>query len=75
MSMSNEKIVEVFDNFCNKVKTINSEDNSIIEILDNVSNLKPSSDIWLKSKQAWFQPPKDTEHFDHQPNFKEFLNI
>ena len=26
-------------------------------------------------KQAWFQPPKDTEHFDHQPNFKEFLNI
>ena len=43
--------------------------------LDDASNLKPSADKWLKSKQAWFQPPKDTEHFDHQPNFKEFLNI
>ena len=43
--------------------------------LDDASNLKPSADIWLKSKQAWFQHPEYTEHFEYQPNFKEFLNI
>ena len=43
--------------------------------LDDTSNLKPSADIWLKSKQAWFVPPEDTEHFDGQPNFKEFLTV
>ena len=37
--------------------------------------LKPSADIWLKSKQTSFEPPKNTEHFQGQPNFKEFLNI
>ena len=41
--------------------------------LDDTSNLKPSADIWLKSKQAWFVPPEETEHFEGQPKFKEFL--
>ena len=43
--------------------------------LDHTLNLKPSADIWLKSKQAWFVPPEETEHFEGQPNFKEFLDI
>jgi len=43
--------------------------------LDDTSNLKPSADIWLKSKQAWFVPHEETEHFEGQPNFKEFLKI
>ena len=43
--------------------------------LDHTLNLKPSADIWLKSKQTWFEPPNNTEHFQGQPNFKEFLDI
>ena len=43
--------------------------------LDKTSDFKPSADIWLKSKQVWFVPPSDTEHFEGQPNFKEFLKV
>ena len=43
--------------------------------LDKTSDFKPSADIWLKSKQVWFEPPSDTEHFEGQPNFEEFLKV
>ena len=31
--------------------------------LQNTDDLKPSADIWLKSKQDWFELPTDTKHF------------
>ena len=43
--------------------------------LDKTSDFKPSADIWLKSKQEWFVPPSDTDHFEGQPNFEEFLKV
>ena len=43
------------------------------ETLYNTQVLQPTADIWLKSKQAWFVPPDDTEHFEGPPDFKEFL--
>ena len=35
--------------------------------LSKSDNLEPSADIWLSSKQNWFEPPEDTRHFDGQP--------
>tara|TARA_Y100001934_G_scaffold97379_1_gene120187 strand:+ start:669 stop:1139 length:471 start_codon:yes stop_codon:yes gene_type:complete len=35
--------------------------------LKESDNLKPSADIWLGSKQKWFEPSEDTRHFDGQP--------
>ena len=36
-------------------------------------HFQPTADIWLKSKQAWFIPPDETDHFEGPPDFKEFL--
>ena len=41
--------------------------------LDSTDDLKPSSDIWLKSSQDWFSPPEDTRHFQGQPRFGELV--
>ena len=40
--------------------------------LDHTLNLKPSADIWLKSKQTWFEPPKNTEPFQDNQILKNF---
>ena len=39
--------------------------------LQNTDDLSPSADIWLKSKQDWFELPTDTKHFQGQPVFEE----
>ena len=41
--------------------------------LHNTQALQPTADIWLKSKQAWFVPPDETDHFEGPSDFKEFL--
>ena len=41
--------------------------------LNLTDDLKPSADIWLKSKQDWFSPPEDTLHFQGQPRFGELV--
>ena len=41
--------------------------------LDLTDDLKPSTDIWLKSSQDWFSPPEDTHHFEGQPKFGELV--
>ena len=41
--------------------------------LDSTDDLRPSADIWLKSKQDWFVPPEDTLHFQGQPKFGELV--
>ena len=43
--------------------------------LYNTLVLQPTADIWLKSKQAWFVPLDDTQHFEGPPDFKEFLKV
>ncbi len=42
-------------------------------ILHNTKVLQPPANIWLKSKQACFEPPDETDHFEGPPDFKEFL--
>ena len=39
--------------------------------LQNTDDLYPSADIWLKSKQDWFELPTDTKHFQGQPSSDE----
>ncbi len=41
--------------------------------LRNFDDLRPSADIWLKSKQGWFEPPEDTRHFEGQPLLEELF--
>ena len=41
--------------------------------LQNTNDLNPSADVWLKSKQDWFEPPKDTKHFQKQPLSEELI--
>ena len=41
--------------------------------LQNTDDLSPSADIWLKSKQDWFELPTDTKHFQGQPLFEELV--
>ena len=43
--------------------------------LHNTQALQPTADIWLKSRQAWFEPPDETDHFEGPPDFKEFLKV
>ena len=41
--------------------------------LQNTDDLNPSADIWLKSKQDWFELPTDTKHFQGQPLSEELI--
>ena len=41
--------------------------------LQNTDDLNPSADIWLKSKQDWFEPPTDTKHFQGQPLSEDLI--
>ena len=41
--------------------------------LQNTDDLSPSADIWLKSKQDWFELPTDTKHFQGQPLSEELI--
>ena len=41
--------------------------------LQNTDDLRPSADIWLKSKQNWFELPTDTKHFQGQPPSDELI--
>ena len=41
--------------------------------LQNTDDLSPSADIWLKSKQDWFELPTDTKHFQGQPLSGELI--
>ena len=41
--------------------------------LQNTDDLRPSADIWLKSKQDWFELPTDTKHFQGQPLSGELI--
>ena len=41
--------------------------------LQNTDDLNPSADIWLKSKQDWFELPTDTKHLQGQPLFEELV--
>ena len=57
-------------------KTLNKKRDYIVlkpGTLHNTQALQPTVDIWLKSKQAWFVPPDETDHFEGPPDFKEFL--
>ena len=57
-------------------KTLNKKQDYIVlkpGTLNNTQVLQPTADIWLKSKQAWFVPPDETDYFEGTPDFKEFL--
>ena len=57
-------------------KTLNIKQDYIVlkpGTLHNTQTLQPTADIWLKSKQAWFEPSDETDHFEGPPDFKEFL--
>ncbi len=41
--------------------------------LQNTEDLNPSADVWLKSKQDWFELPTDTKHFQGQPLSEELI--
>ena len=41
--------------------------------LQNTDDLNPSVDVWLKSKQHWFELPTDTKHFQGQPLSGELI--
>ena len=41
--------------------------------LQNTDDLNPSADVWLKSKQDWFELPTDTKHFRGQPLSGELI--
>ena len=41
--------------------------------LQNTNDLNPSADVWLKSKQDWFELPTDTKHFQKQPLSEELI--
>ena len=41
--------------------------------LQNTDDLRPFADIWLKSKQYWFDLPADTKHFQGQPLSEELI--
>ena len=41
--------------------------------LQYTDDLSPSADIWLKSKQDWFELPTDTKHFQGQPLSEELI--
>ena len=59
-------------------KTLNKKQDYIVlkpGTLHNTQALQPTADIWLKSKQAWFEPPDETDHFEGPPDFKEFLKV
>ena len=59
-------------------KTLNIKQDYIVlkpRTLHNTLALQPTADIWLKSKQAWFEPPDETDHFEGPPDFKEFLKV
>ena len=54
------------------LKTLNiKHDNIVLKpgTLHNTQALQPTADIWLKSKQAWFVPPDETDHFEGPPDF------
>ncbi len=53
-------------------KTLNIKQDYIVlkpGTLYNTQALQPTADIWLKSKQAWFEPPDETDHFEGPPDF------
>ena len=57
-------------------KTLNKKRDYIVlkpGTLHNTQALQPTADIWLKSKQARFVPPDETDHFEGPLDFKEFL--
>ena len=41
--------------------------------LHDTSALHPCADIWIQSKQAWFELPEDTVHFQRQPRAGELI--
>lgn len=41
--------------------------------LQDTDDLRPSADIWIQSKQGWFELPTDTNHFHGQPLPKELI--
>ena len=41
--------------------------------LQNTNGLNLSADVWLKSKQDWFELPTDTKHFQGQPLSDELI--
>ena len=41
--------------------------------LQNTDGLNPSADVWLKSKQHWFELPTDTKRFQGQPLSEELI--
>ena len=53
-------------------KTLNKKQDYIVlkpGTLHNTQALLPTADIWLKSKQVWFVPPDETDHFEGPPDF------
>ena len=59
---------------CAKAAVFNSE-HIVLKpgTLQNTDDLNPSADIWLKSKQDWFELPTDTKHFQGQPLSEELI--
>jgi hypothetical protein len=41
--------------------------------LQDTDDLSPSADIWIESKQEWFELPTDTKHFQGQPLPEELI--
>ena len=41
--------------------------------LQDTNDLRPSADIWIESKQEWFELPTDTKHFQGQPLPEELI--
>ena len=41
--------------------------------LQGTNDLRPSADIWIESKQEWFELPTDTKHFQGQPLPEELI--
>ena len=41
--------------------------------LQDTDDLRPSADIWIESKQEWFELPTDTKHFQGQPLPEELI--
>ena len=41
--------------------------------LHDTGALHPCADIWIQSKQAWFELPEDTVHFQRQPRAEELI--
>ena len=41
--------------------------------LQDTDDLRPSADIWIQSKQEWFELPTNTKHFHGQPLPEELI--